>query len=139
MVAFLCFLILGERLGKLEIVSIFSAMFGLILMTNPQVIFPSMESHLKGGGGADGIYRTESDYKMGIFCALLGAVSGSFVYVVCRKLGNQVHVSIHPMFMALTSGLGAVLFLACSNYTISALNYYDMILITICGVCSWIQ
>jgi drug/metabolite transporter (DMT)-like permease len=41
-VAIVCFLILGERLGKLEILSIFSAMFGVVLLTRPELIFPSL-------------------------------------------------------------------------------------------------
>jgi drug/metabolite transporter (DMT)-like permease len=34
-VAIVCFIFLGERLGKLELISIFSAMFGVILLTQP--------------------------------------------------------------------------------------------------------
>lgn len=41
-VAIICFLILGERLGKLEILSIFSAMFGVVLLTRPELILPSL-------------------------------------------------------------------------------------------------
>lgn len=38
----ICYFFLGEKLGKLEIVSIFSSLFGMILLTKPQLIFPSM-------------------------------------------------------------------------------------------------
>jgi drug/metabolite transporter (DMT)-like permease len=41
-VAIICFFILGERLGKLEILSIFSAMFGVVLLTRPELIIPSL-------------------------------------------------------------------------------------------------
>jgi drug/metabolite transporter (DMT)-like permease len=41
-VAIICFFILGERLGKIEILSIFSAMFGVVLLTRPELIMPSL-------------------------------------------------------------------------------------------------
>jgi drug/metabolite transporter (DMT)-like permease len=44
-VAIVCYLVLGEKLGKLEILSIFSAMFGVILLTYPELIFPSLTPH----------------------------------------------------------------------------------------------
>lgn len=44
-VAINCFFILGERLGKLEILSIFSAMFGVVLLTQPSLILPSIASY----------------------------------------------------------------------------------------------
>lgn len=40
--AILCYLFLGEKLSKLEIISIFSSLFGMILLTKPQLIFPFM-------------------------------------------------------------------------------------------------
>lgn len=40
--ALVCYIFLGERLAKLEILSIFSSLFGVILLTKPQLIFPSM-------------------------------------------------------------------------------------------------
>ena len=89
--------------------------------------------------GKDDSSRSEGDYKIGILYALFGAVSGSFVFVVCRKLGTSVHVSVHPFFMALISGLGGVWLLTFSRYTIGSLGWYDFIMLTICGLCSWIQ
>lgn len=40
--AVVCYLFLGEKLSKLEIISIFSSLFGMILLTKPQLIFPFM-------------------------------------------------------------------------------------------------
>ena len=37
--AIICYITLGEKLSKLEIIGIFSAMFGVILMTYPELIF----------------------------------------------------------------------------------------------------
>ena len=41
-VALGCFVFLGERLSRLEMVSVFSAMFGVIMLTQPSLIFPWM-------------------------------------------------------------------------------------------------
>ena len=83
--------------------------------------------------------RSGFDYYLGLFFAFFGSVTGSFVYVVCRKLGTQIHVSVHPFYMALISGFGAVWLLAFSRYKISGLTTYDMTMLTLCGLCSWIQ
>lgn len=94
-------------------------MFGVILLTQPQMIFPSLASDIPASPDqTSGIIldRTSIDYYIGIFFALFGSISGSFVFVVCRKLGTQIHVSIHPFFMATISGLGGVLLLAFSRY-----------------------
>lgn len=45
--AIICYLVLGEKLAKLEIVGIFSAMFGVILLTQPDMIFPSSGAKTK--------------------------------------------------------------------------------------------
>ncbi len=142
-VAIVCFLLLGERLGKLEILSIFSAMFGVILLTNPQLIFPSLALEASKNETHDGtqqsLVRSGFNYYFGIVMALWGSVSGSFVFVVCRKLGTQVHVSLHPFYMALICGFGGVWLLAFTRYTIGSLGTYDIIMLTMCGLCSWIQ
>ena len=59
--------------------------------------------------------------------------------MVCRKLGSQVHISVHPFFFSLVSALGCGWLLALSHYTIGSLNRYDLIMLTLCGLCSWIQ
>ena len=76
---------------------------------------------------------------MGIAYALIGSVTGSCVFVVCRMLGTQLHVSIHPFFMAMVSAIGCVWLLALTDFTIGSLNRFDFIMLTLCGLCSWIQ
>ena len=43
MTALICYIFLGEKLAKLEVLSIFSASFGVIILTKPEWIF----SHMK--------------------------------------------------------------------------------------------
>lgn len=87
----------------------------------------------------DQVSRTGYDYYFGVFLALFGSVSGSGVYVVCRKLGTQLHVSVHPFYMAVISGFCGVWLLSFSRYSISGLTSYDFMMLTLCGVCSWVQ
>ncbi len=54
--------------------------------------------------------------------AILGAVTGGSVYVVCRLIGKDLHVSVHSFFFALTTGFGGFLALAFSKYTINPMN-----------------
>ena len=135
-VAVNCFLFLGERLARIEILSIFSAMFGVILLTQPQLIVPSLWTEELSTLHQE---RSGYDYYFGVFLSLFGSLAGSGVYVCCRKLGTQIHVSVHPFFMALISGFGGVWILGFSRYQIGKLCLFDAVMLTICGLCSWIQ
>ena len=39
----LSYFLLGEKLSKLEVISIFSSLFGVILLSNPELVFPSLK------------------------------------------------------------------------------------------------
>ena len=91
-----CFIFLGERLAKLEILSIFSALFGVILLTKPDWIFPSIQVQNEPHKNL-----TDFEYKFGISISLCGAISGAFAYMFCRKLGSALHPSIHPFYLSI--------------------------------------
>ena len=40
--AIICYFFLGEKIGKFEILGIFSAMFGVVILTQPKLIFPNL-------------------------------------------------------------------------------------------------
>lgn len=42
--AIVCYVLLGEKLAKLEILSIFSSLFGVILLTKPELIATSLKT-----------------------------------------------------------------------------------------------
>ena len=84
--AILCYYLLGERLPHLEIVGIFSSMFGVVLLTQPSLFFPTpgeprMIHHHLG----------DKTHMVGVGFALFGSLNNALVFVCCRKLGTQVH------------------------------------------------
>ena len=66
-------------------------------------------------------------------------MTGACVYIVCRLIGKDLHVSVHSFFFALTTGIGGFIALAFSKYSINPMNMQDALLGSMCGVCSWLQ
>eukprot|EP00347_Sterkiella_histriomuscorum_P011188 403373411 len=132
--ALICYMVLGEKLGKLEIIGIFSAMFGVILLTQPEAIFPT-------NGFKSKMVHQPIDHKfyLGVFFAIFGSLNNAFVFLVCRKIGKDLHQSIHPFYFALMTSIGATLALSFSNLQSYPLTKSDFILLSLCGICSWIQ
>ncbi|CDW82510.1 duf6 domain protein [Stylonychia lemnae] len=136
-VAIACYIFLGEKLAKLEIISVFSAMFGVVLLTQPQLIFPSLvqENQTSEEFGP----KDMTQYFVGIFLSLFGAISGTMVYIVCRKIGKELHVSVHSFFFAVVTAFGGFIALSFTSYTIAPLGIKDILLTSLCGLCSWLQ
>jgi drug/metabolite transporter (DMT)-like permease len=88
--AIVCYFALGEKLAKLEIIGIFSAMFGVILMTAPELLFTKempTTHKLKHYEPNDSKY----DYPLGFVLALIGSLFNALVFLVCRKIGKDIH------------------------------------------------
>ena len=90
------FIFNGEKLSCLQIISIFFAMLGVIILTSPSLIFP---------------FVTERSFKMedypyfyhGVVIALLGSISSGFAYLSMRKMGSSVNSVICPMYFGIFS------------------------------------
>ncbi|CDW78554.1 ymr253c-like protein [Stylonychia lemnae] len=98
-VAIACYVILGEKLAKLEMISIFSAMFGVVLLIQPQLIVPSLvqERQTLEDSGPNNL----NHYFIGTFLSLSGALAVTVVFIVCRKIGKDLHVSVHSFYFAM--------------------------------------
>jgi len=101
----LSYFFLGEKLSKLEVISIFSSLFGVILLSNPELLFPSMKKESEGS-------IEEADHKYdiyGVLLALCGTFFSGSVYVATRFYSNSVHPTVttftYAGFMALVSFL----------------------------------
>ena len=79
------------------------------------------------------------DYSWGIAFALFGSLNNAFVFVTCRKLGKDIHQSIHPFFYALTTIIGGFIALSFKNDDIFRLTKTDYVLLFLCGVFMWIK
>ena len=131
-----CFIFLREKLSKIEIFSIVSAMFGVILITCPEILF-GQSFHVEDPN--DEKKQSKGSFYFGAFLAVTGAFVGSFVYVACRKLGKDVHPAMHPFYNGMITGfLGFWIMILC-DYSIYEATLYDGFLFTICGLASWIQ
>ncbi|CDW91868.1 drug metabolite transporter permease [Stylonychia lemnae] len=134
--ATICYFLLGEKLGRLEIVGIFSAMFGVLLLTQPYLIFtnPDTSPHMTRVK-----QPIDNKFLTGVFFAIFGSFNNALVFLVCRKIGKDIHQSIHPFYFAMMSAVGATLALFLSNIPSYPLSRSDFIMLSLCGLCSWVQ
>jgi len=75
--AILAALILNERWGSREVVGTFFSFLGVVLVSQPQFIFP----------GGTTVNSTNSTY-VGIFAAILGSSLGALSYIILRAVGR---------------------------------------------------
>jgi drug/metabolite transporter (DMT)-like permease len=136
--AIVCYFALGEKLARLEIIGIFSAMFGVILMTSPEFLYePEIKTYPRLKHYDE---NTEKyDYTFGFMWAMIGSLTNAFVFLVCRKIGKEVHQSIHPFYFALASIMGGLMCIAFFDLPLNPLTEKDFILLSLCGIFSWIQ
>lgn len=74
--AILCYFTLDEKLNKLEVLSIFSAMLGVIILT--------------GNCNDLSLSKLNTSYftHLGVIFALVGSLSNAFVFKTCRVIGT---------------------------------------------------
>jgi drug/metabolite transporter (DMT)-like permease len=125
----------GESLSPLQIISIFFAMFGVIVLTNPTFVFPFLSPE-------DAIGYNKSDYpnfNLGVFFALFGSVMSGFAYLCMRKLGTTVHSVLNPLWFGTFSVASCfVVAAALSDEIIVPLSFYDIGLLLSMGILGWI-
>ena len=63
-----------------------------------------------------------TEYLIGALLSLNGAVTGSMVFLICRKIGKDLHVSVHSFFFAIVTGFSGFITLAFTTYKISPLG-----------------
>ena len=98
---------MGEKLAKLEVVSIFSSLFGVILLTKPELIFSQMKNDVP--------LQDDYNYTTGIFLSFVGAISGALAYLYCRMIGKTLHPSVHPFYFAITTAIVGTLLMIFTN------------------------
>jgi len=82
--AILSYIFVGEKLSRLQWFSILFAMVGVIIMTNPQLIFFWTD-------GTRGFNRADyPNFNIGVCFALGHSVSSGFAYLFMRKMGTSV-------------------------------------------------
>ena len=76
----------NEKMSCLQIISIFSAMIGVIFLT----MFPSEKIEMQK--------ESYPYFGFGVTVALIGSLSSGFTYLAMRKCGNEVHSVVSPFW-----------------------------------------
>lgn len=96
------FVLGGEKLGRIEVLSIFSAMIGVIILTTPSTIFPWID-HEKQSSVKD--QKDYPYYYAGVFFTLMGSLSSGFAYFTMRKIGTKLSSTITTFYFGLSSSV----------------------------------
>ena len=85
----------GEALNWYEYVTIFFSMVGVVIMTNPTLVFWWTDGE-RGFDTLDYPYFT-----LGVAISLLGSVSSGFAYLTMRKMGKVMNPHLTPLYFGL--------------------------------------
>ena len=91
MVAIACFVLLKERISIIEVIGTVLAFGGVLCLTHPWQ--------------GPAVASAEKNELLGDFSALFAALFYTAVAVAMRKMGNQIHAVISPLYFALTAAL----------------------------------
>ena len=80
-----------------------------------------------------------ANFYIGVACAIFGSVMNAFVFLTCRKIGKDIHQAVHPFYLGVGTIIGSTFALAISGVECFPFTKTDAILLSICGICSWIQ
>ncbi|TNV77408.1 hypothetical protein FGO68_gene6316 [Halteria grandinella] len=133
------FLLGNERLALLEIISIFSAMVGVVILTNPSTIIP--QQYLAQQVTVADKDNTEYPfYNYGIVSALMGSVFSGFAYFSMRRLGTRVNPTINTFYFATSSCvLSFITFSVVPGQRIfSQIDWESVGLLILTGLLGWI-
>jgi drug/metabolite transporter (DMT)-like permease len=125
----------NESLSSLQIVSIASAMLGVVILTNPTMVFPFLSE-------SDAHSYQLEDYEhfnLGVFVALFGSVCSGFAYLTMRKTGNSVHPLISPMYFGAFSVVANFfLSVATGDQLVEKFTGTGIVLLLSAGVFGWL-
>lgn len=101
-----CYIFLKEKLTKVEILSVFVSLFGVMFIVCPDVFLGEeykVKKFIKAGSDKE---RSAFDFYIGVGLSLTAAFVGSFIYVFCRKIREDVHPAMHQYYNAIMVGVG---------------------------------
>ena len=121
----------GEKLTKIDIISIISAMIGVIIITNPQLIDSdaSQESF-------DKLIEQYPYFYVGIIGSLSYSFFSGMAYVYIRRIGKDVHISLGPMYFGFFSALLAITSMSIMKVPMNShLNLESVGIMTVLCIC----
>lgn len=91
----------GEKLACLDTISIFSAMLGVVILTQPQILIPGIETRDDSIG--------YPYYYFGVFFSLSGSVISGFAYYTMRQAGGLVNATVTTFYFGVFSAIASFL------------------------------
>lgn len=88
----------GETLDYLQMFSVAAAMFGVVLLTNPQILSSNKEDNAIE-------FELYPHFKLGVFLSLLGSLSTGAAYLKIRHMGDEVNSNLGPLYFGVFSGI----------------------------------
>lgn len=118
---------IGETLSNMQVFSVGAAMFGVVLLTNPQLIT----------GGESGIeFEKYPHFGLGVFISLLGSLSTGAAYMMIRIMGTEVNSYLNPMYFGIFNAITVhVLMQAVGDPLNEPYSNYGLFLLTLIGLC----
>lgn len=117
----------------------FTSMFGVVLLTMPELLFPWLKTADQSEDKFD-----EKDlypyYNLGILVALSGGISSGFSYLAMRKMkGNVCPEQILFWFGGSNCMVCFILIMILSDpLAASPLNFKSLCLLLLCGFFTWL-
>ena len=133
-----CYIFLNEKLTRVEIMSVVCSLIGVMFIVCPDVILGEaykVKKYISIGGDH---MRTSSDFYIGITLALSAAFVGSFIYVFCRKIKEDVHPAMHQFYNGIMVGVGGTWILFAQGFHIGQVTPSNYLLLIVCGLISWV-
>ena len=90
----------GERLSCLDLLSIFSAMFGVIILTYPQLLIPDLKT-------SNNDQEEYPYFYFGVMLSLSGSVFSGFAYFTMRKAGAKISATITTFYFGVFSAISS--------------------------------
>jgi drug/metabolite transporter (DMT)-like permease len=96
------FLLAKESLSKIEIMSIISAMIGVIILTSPSTLIPNL-NHEEQSSVKD--KKEYPYYYAGVFFTLMGSLFSGFAYFTMRKIGTRLRSTTTTFYFGIFSSI----------------------------------
>ena len=99
--ALFAFIFIKERLSAYDILSIFTAFAGVIIINNPWAEDEIDQIKEDTGNFVDRKVYTTSDTIIGTIYCIVGAIGASLAFLCMRIMKEEIHFSISPFWFSI--------------------------------------
>lgn len=102
--ALLAFIFINEKLTIYDMISIFTAFCGVVIINNPWADGSKYQANEIQEGQSDFVdtkIYTSQDYIIGTAYAIIGAIGASLAFLCMRIMRTDIHFSISPFWFSI--------------------------------------